>query len=170
MPKPDLSRVPEYYHRYINLVSEADLHKAFILHQQSLMNILMHLPAERWDYRYAPDKWTIKDLVQHIIDAERIFTYRALTIARNDSTPLPGFDEGNYVLAAEAHLRTPEDLLKELEVVQKASTLLFYSFNEQQLDRAGTANGNPVYVNGIGFIIIGHALHHVNILKERYGV
>ena len=170
MSKPDLSRVPQYYHNYIAKVEEPDLHKAFILHQQALMNVLMNLPAEKWDYKYAPEKWTIKELVQHIIDAERIFSYRALTFARQDANTLPGFDENNYVVASKADRRNPEDLLQELEVVQKASTLLFYSFTEDQLEAAGTASNSPIYVKAIGFIIIGHALHHVDILKERYGI
>ena len=170
MSKPDLSRVPQYYHKYIEKVEEPDLHKAFIIHQQALMNVLMNLPADKWGHRYAPDKWTIKELVQHIIDAERIFSYRALTFARLDTNALPGFDENGYVLSSEANGRNAEDLLQELEVVQKASTLLFYSFTDRQLEAAGTASGVPIYVKAIGFIIIGHALHHIDILKERYGV
>ena len=170
MSKPDLSRVPQFYHKYINKVTEPDLHKAFILHQQTLMNVLMNLPDEKWDYKYGVDKWTIKELVQHIIDAERIFSYRALRFARKDANSLPGFDENNYAVTSEANLRKPEELLQELEVVQKASTLLFYSFTDDQLDAFGTASGSSIYVKAIGFIIIGHALHHVDILKERYGV
>ena len=91
MANVELSRVPEYYHGYINRVTEKDLNKAFLNHQIDFVSFLNDIPAEQWDYRYDEGKWSIKEVVQHIIDAERIFCYRALCIARKDKTPLPGF-------------------------------------------------------------------------------
>src|SRR5205807_1491219 len=113
-------------------------------------------------------KWSIKEVVQHIIDAERIFSYRALTFARKDEGPLPGFDEEQFARESKASGRSKRDLLDELADVQKASRSLFRSFDEEQLINTGIANGKPIQVKAIGFIIIGHSLHHKNIISERY--
>ena len=168
MPKPDLSRIPQYYHNYINQVQGDNIPSIFTQHQQEPLAFLNTIPNEKWDYAYAEGKWSIKEMVQHIIDAERIFCYRALCFARKDKTSLPGFDENTYAQYSKANNRTKEDLLAELSIVQKGSAILFASFDEEQLNATGTANGKPIYVLGIGFIIVGHTLHHLNILKERY--
>jgi hypothetical protein len=168
MANVDLSRVPAYYHKYIALVSENDLKTALEKHQTDLINELKKMPLEKWDYRYADGKWTIKELVQHIIDAERIFCYRALRFSRKDTTELPGFDENGFAENSAAHKRTGEDLINELTTVQQSTAQLFSSFVEEQLDQTGTANGHAVYVKGIGYIVAGHAVHHKNILLERY--
>ena len=168
MPNVDLTRVPAYYHRYINQVKENELPDALAKHQEDLVRFLQTIPEEKWNYRYAEGKWSVKELVQHIIDAERVFAYRALRFARKDSTPLPGFDEGPYAAASKADKRTKKDLIDELSSVQKSTAQLFASFDEQQLNESGVASNNPVYVKGIGFIIVGHALHHMQVLQERY--
>ena len=168
MASVDLSRVPEYYHRYINHVTENDLSKAFRDHQTGLLSFLKNIPAENWDYRYAEGKWSIKELVQHVIDAERIFCYRALCIARKDKTSLPGFEENDYAKASKAGKRSKEDLLNELDTVQKSSAQLFSSFDEEMLEESGVSNGKSIYVKAIGAILIGHVLHHKNVLSERY--
>jgi uncharacterized damage-inducible protein DinB len=168
MAKPNLQRIPAYYHSYINNVKTDDLAAAFKQHQTDLTSFLTQLPDEKWNYRYAEGKWSVKEMVQHIIDTDRIFNYRALCIARGEQASLPGFDENSYAAASKAGRRTKEDLLEELRTVQASSALLFNSFDEEQLDRTGVANNNPTYVLGIGFILIGHALHHKNILQERY--
>ena len=168
MPQLDLTRVPVFYHRYINLVKEQDLSEAFIHHQKSLYSELNNIPDGKWDYRYEEGKWTIKEMVQHIIDAERIFCYRALNFARKDSHELPGFDENEFAAVSKADRRSKQDLLDELTTVQRSSMQLFESFDEEQLDQSGKANGNSIYVKAIGFIIVGHTLHHLNILNERY--
>jgi hypothetical protein len=168
MLRPDLSRIPAYYHNYISKVQKDDLKAVFADHLHELLNLLRSVPPEKWDYAYSEGKWTVKELIQHIIDAERIFCYRALCFARKDATPLPGFDENSYTLNAKASQRSKEDLLTELESVQRASATLFASFDEEQLDATGIANEKSIYVLGIGYIIAGHALHHMNILKERY--
>jgi hypothetical protein len=168
MPNVDLTRVPSYYHKYINKVDENELQDALKKSQAVFISTLRNIPTEKWDYRYAEDKWTVKELVQHIIDSERIFCFRALCFARKDKTPLPGFDENLYAKNCNASIRKGEELIEELISVQNSTFSLFTSFDQEQLDQSGVANNNPVYVKGIGFIIAGHANHHLDILKERY--
>jgi uncharacterized damage-inducible protein DinB len=164
----DLTRVPVYYHKYIAKVEETELSKAFIGHGKELAAILKDLPADKWNYRYAPGKWSIKELVQHLIDAERIFCYRALTFARKDKTALPGFEENDYATNSEADRRTPESLLNELQIVQQSTAALYNSFSEEQMEQSGKANDQSIYVRALGFIIIGHSIHHLSVMKERY--
>lgn len=168
MVNVELSRVPEYYHSYITHVMDDDLESAFQKHQVELVSFLKEIPKKKWNYRYAEGKWSIKELVQHIIDAERIFAYRALCISRNDQTPLPAFEENEYAVNSKADRRTKKDMLKELKTVQQSSALLFSSFDEEQLNQSGTMSGNPAYVKGIGYILVGHAVHHRKVLEERY--
>ena len=170
MPDVDFSRVPAFYHRYINLVPQHGISEALAYYPSAVQHFLRSIPEDRWPYRYAEGKWSIKEVVQHLIDAERIFSYRALRFARKDKTELPGFEENGYAAASEAGRRTSESLMAELATVQQSSVQLFGSFSEEQLEQGGKANGNAVYVRAIGFIIAGHALHHVAIIRERYGV
>jgi len=164
----DLSRVPEYYHKYVNLAIDNDIDTAFEKHQKELVSFLKSVPKKKWNYRYAEGKWSIKEVVQHIIDAERVFAYRALCFARKDETPLPSFDENLFAANSKAEDRTKKDLLKELEAVQKSSAQLFKSFDEEQLEQSGVASGKSVYVKGVAYILLGHSLHHKNILREKY--
>ena len=168
MPQPNLQQVPHFYHNYIKLVKQDNLNEAFAEHPNTLSNLLQGLPMEKWNYRYAEGKWSIKEMVQHMIDTERIFTYRALTIARKDKVQLPGFDENAYAANSNADHRQPDKLLLELKTVQQSVAQLFESFDEDQLASTGISNGNAISVNAIGFITVGHALHHKNILQERY--
>jgi uncharacterized damage-inducible protein DinB len=168
MANVDLKRVPKFYHNYISQVKEADLARAFQNHQTDFVSFLTNIPEDKWNYRYTEGKWSIKELVQHVIDAERIFCYRALRFSRKDKTELPGFEENDYAPASRADRRTKADLLEELKTVQKSSAQLFASFDEEQLNESGSANGSSVYVKAIGFIIVGHALHHKNVLSEKY--
>lgn len=168
MPPPDLSAVPAFYHDYIRLVGSASLDDAIHTHFESLTGLLGNLTEEAWNHAYAPGKWTIKEVVQHIIDAERIFTYRALCIARGEQTPLPGFDENRYAEASMAGSRTGADLLMELFAVGSATICLFRSFSERALAATGLANGAPISVQAIGYILCGHALHHTRIIEQRY--
>ena len=168
MSIPDLSRVPSFYHKYISLVKQDDLTNAFTQNQQDLLDLLASIPGENWDYSYAEGKWSIKELVQHLIDAERIFCYRALCFARKDNVALPGFDEKIYAMNCKANQRSKENLIQEMQVVQQSTAAMFNSFDEEQLQSSGIANNNSIYVSAIGFIITGHALHHKIILEERY--
>jgi len=168
MSHVDLSRVPEYYHKYINLAINDDLKTALEKHQTELLSFLKDIPKKKWNYRYAEGKWSIKEVIQHIIDAERVFTYRALCFARKDQTPLPGFDENIFAANSKADDRSKKDLLKELKTVQTSSVQLFDSFDDEQLDQPGVASEQPTYVKGLAYIVVGHALHHKKILEERY--
>lgn len=170
MADVDFSRVPAFTQAYIKLVTASTLSEAFKVHPTNLTAFLLTISEDKWMYRYAPEKWSVKEMVQHIIDAERIFAYRALCIARGDKTPLPGFEENAYAAASSADARAPESLLEELRTVQLSSAQLFNSFTPEALEREGTTNNSPNYVKGIGFTLIGHSLHHQHILKERYGL
>lgn len=166
--RPDLSRVANWFHNYINLVTEDELAEAFEKQSASFIRFLDTIPNDKYDYRYGDGKWTIKEVLQHIIDAERIFAYRALRFARKDKTPLPGFDENAYAESSKAASRSWDKLVEEFKVVRRSSELLFQSFDEDQLQADGISSNAPNYVLGLGFILIGHALHHQKILKERY--
>lgn len=168
MSNVDLSRVPDYFHQYINLVSDDDLKTAFDKHQTELVSFLKEIPKKKWHYRYAEGKWSIKEVVQHIIDAERIFAYRALCFSRKDQTPLPAFDENLFAANAKADTRSKKDLIKELKTVQESSAQLFNSMDEEQLEQPGIASGKPTYVKGVAYILLGHAQHHKKILEEKY--
>ncbi|HEX8460874.1 MAG TPA: DinB family protein, partial [Segetibacter sp.] len=113
-------------------------------------------------------KWSLKEMLLHITDTERIFSYRALRIARNDNTPLPGFDEKSFAVAGNADTRSWENLFEEFEAVRRSTDLLLASFTEEQLSLVGTTNNQPTSVGAICFVIYGHILHHINITKERY--
>lgn len=168
MPRPDLSRVPEWYHRYINQVQENELIEALEKQASSVIPFLENIPVVKRDYRYAEGKWNIKEVLQHIIDAERIFAYRALCFARKEATPLPGFDENSYADNSKAAKRDWNDLMEEFKIVRRSTQILFGSFDDEQMETTGTASGNLIYVMAIGFIIAGHLNHHVTIIKERY--
>lgn len=168
MPRPDLSRVPEFYHGYINTVKEDDLLAGLKSSTGNLFALLNSIPPKKHDYRYAEGKWTIKEVVQHMIDGERVFSYRALRFARKDDTPLPGFDENLFAQTAKADKRKWSDLLEEFAALRKASEAMFSSFDNEQLEQSGVASESPTYVLGIGYILAGHVNHHCGIIKERY--
>jgi uncharacterized damage-inducible protein DinB len=166
--RPDLSRVGEWYHGYIQKVPENEIMEAFSNQTASFRRFLESVPADKYDYRYAPDKWTIREVLQHVIDAERVFAYRALRFARFDHTPLHGFDENLFAENARAASRPWDRLVEEFKAVRRASELMFSSFDEEQLQANGTASGSPSYVLAVGYTLIGHALHHQQVTKERY--
>lgn len=126
------------------------------------------VPDEKWDYVYAPGKWTIKEILVHIIDDERIYAYRALRFGRGDSTGLPGFEQEDYVPYSRANQRSVKSILKEYTAVRKATLSLFKSFSEEDLLRKGTANNNVYSVRGLLYHLAGHELHHLEIIKEKY--
>ncbi|HMU47048.1 MAG TPA: DinB family protein [Chitinophagaceae bacterium] len=168
MPRPDLTRVPEFYHNYINQVPESDLMEAFANGTAAFIDFLGKIPPDKRDHRYAPGKWTIKEVVQHITDAERVFDYRALCFARKDPTPLPGFDENIFAENAMVDKRSWDDVLEEFKSVRRSSELLFASFDKDQLEASGISNNHSNYVMGFGFITVGHSLHHMKVIQERY--
>jgi hypothetical protein len=166
--KPQPEEFPAFYHRYVEQAEGRDMLEAMTIASVKLHTLLMDAPAELGDHRYAPGKWTVKDVLQHVIDGERIFGYRALRFARGDQQELPGYDEDAYAPAAHAERRTLAELLREHDVVREASLLLFRSFSPEMLQRGGIANGRPNTVRAIGWTIPGHAEHHTRILAERY--
>jgi hypothetical protein len=168
MKKSDINRFPEYFDRYINLVTDDTLSAAFETSEKQL-HALDKTVLERLDgKRYAPDKWTVKDIVQHVIDTERIFAYRALRFARNDNTALPGFDENLFANHTNANSRTINDLVDELHVVRHSTKLLFKGFDDDMLRRVGRCWNYETSVITLGFTSLGHQTHHLNVITERY--
>lgn len=157
---------------YANYINKAMFFKDIVAglktQEEEIVSFLKNIPLEKQDFRYAEGKWTIKDVLLHIIDVERIFSYRALRISRNDSTPIPGFEENDYVSFANANSRSFESLIEEYISVRKATISLFSSFTEEQYMRIGVASNNAVSVRALGYIILGHEKHHILVVEERY--
>lgn len=160
---------PMQYQRYIEQVSsEYTLQEELEISLHRFIKFVQNIPIDKFDFSYADGKWTIKEIIQHLIDAERIFAYRALRFARNDQTNLSSFDEDAYVLQSHASTRSIQDLLTEMAVVRQATLSLFKSLSEVELLRAGTSSNNRISVRALGFSIIGHQNHHQQIFIERY--
>lgn len=168
MPRPDLAKVPEYYHRYINQVKGTDLHTVITQQTPAMLRFLKNIAPAKRNYRYAKGKWTIKEVLQHMIDTERVFAYRALCFARKDKTALPSFDENLYGDNAKAAKRDWADMIEEFKTVRRSTEILFRSFDKEQMNTYGTASNNPFSVLAVGFIIVGHVNHHIGVIKERY--
>ncbi len=168
MPRPNPQDAAEFYHNYIKHAKGDSVNQVMNDFAAPLKEFYNSLPEEKAGYAYAPGKWTIKELLQHVIDAERIFAYRALCIARKDITPLPGFDENSYAEKSNANSRSIQSLKEEFNAVRNSTNLMLHSFNEDQLNTTGTASNKSITVNAIAFIIYGHLLHHKKILEERY--
>lgn len=168
-PQPD--EHSPYYSKYIALVPNDDLTIAAHLADQHHETVdALRKAKAKGDYAYGSDKWTVKEVVGHMCDAERIFAYRALRFARGDSTELPGFDENAYVPNSNAKARSMDDLLEELWSVRAATLSLAKQLPESALSRRGSANGTPVSVRALLYIIAGHERHHLGVLRERYGI
>lgn len=158
-----------YYAPILHTVSdEYSLLEELEISVHRLIKFVQNIPMDKFDYRYAEGKWTIKDILLHLIDAERIFAYRALRFARRDRTPLAGFDEDAYVISAGANQRNIQDLLSELATVRQATLALFKTFSDDDLLQIGQASGQPMSVRALGFVIIGHQNHHQKVFQERY--
>ena len=168
MKKSDIYPMPEYFDRYINLVADVELLQAFDKSIEQLHAIDKDFFTKLDHKRYAPEKWTVKDIIQHVIDSERVFAYRALRFARNDKTLLPSFDENNFAQHTTANLRTISSLLEELTVLRKANRLMYESFDDTMLLRSGKVWKYELSVLAMGFNIIGHQIHHLKVIDERY--
>lgn len=158
-----------YYARYIAKIPDITLRSALDESMAALLEYLTHVPEDRIDFAYAPGKWTVRECLQHIIDTERIFAYRALRIGRHDKTPLPGFEQDEYAAAADVSQRRFKDMIEEFRLIRQTSILLFNSFTAADLLRMGTMSGGNVSVRGLGFIICGHVFHHADLYQEKYG-
>ncbi len=164
----NMPELPLFYDRYIQKVADAPLMTAFENNQPSAIMTDLELLKAIGDQVYAPNKWTIKDIIQHIIDTERVLAYRALSIARFDNVALPGFDEETYAKNTQAYLRTLEDLMLEWEAVRNANVQMFSWFTKDSLFKTGSSNGIEISALALGFTIIGHALHHIKVIEDRY--
>jgi uncharacterized damage-inducible protein DinB len=157
-----------FFETYIKSLNNVILIEELEICLHDFIRFVQNIPMDKFDFRYEEGKWTIKEIIQHIIDAERIFAYRALRFSRNDKTALPGFEENDYVDNTNANKRSLQDLLTEMAVVRQATLSLYKSLSEEQLVRIGIASNNKISVRAIGFIIIGHQNHHQKIFEERY--
>ena len=168
MKRPEATEYAEYYANYISKVPGSDV--LGVLESQRLQMLQLFAGRSERDgsFRYAPGKWSVKEVLGHIADTERIFTYRALRIGRGDQTPLPGFEQDDYVKTGAFAERTLAELAEEFGAVRGASIVLFRSFKEEAWPRRGVANEKEVTVRALAFITAGHQIHHRAILEERY--
>jgi len=169
--RPNSDEYAPYYGTYISKVPDDGIDVVHHLMDQHHETVdALRKAKGKGDYAYAEGKWTVKDVIEHVCDAERVFAYRALRIARGDTTPLPGFEQDDYVKTAQAGRRTMDDLLDELWSVRAATLSLAKHLPKEALTLRGTASGNPVSVRALLYIIAGHERHHLMLLRERYGV
>ncbi len=168
MTKSDMPVLPQFFDRYINLADDIDVLDA--LEQTARFERLLPLKTLEalGDRVYAPGKWTGKDILQHIVDNERIMSYRALRFARNDQTTLPGYDENWFGQFSGASRRTLADLYNEYALARQSSLALFRSFDTEMLLRTGICFNQNISVLALGFVLVGHPIHHVNVIRERY--
>jgi len=166
--RPGIDEAPAYYERYVDIVSGGD---AYAFMEKQLENIPAYIKSiseSKSEFRYAPGKWSVKELISHITDCERVFSYRALTFARGESIALPGFDQDVWIKNIPFDLYSLADLAEEFETVRKGTLLVYKNLSEEALLRKGIANKNEVSVRAIAYITAGHAEHHLSILQSRY--
>jgi len=168
IPRPDASEHLPYYSKYVDRVPDGDLLQTLRDQLDETLALVRGLDESQGGHAYAPGKWSIRGVLNHVIDTERIFAYRALRIARGDMTPMEGFDENAYADHAGADSRTLADLADELEHVRLANIAFFRALRDDALTRRGTANGAEVSVRALAWIMAGHERHHVALLRERY--
>ncbi len=168
MTKPSPTTYPEYFQRYINQVKEDDLKLAFKNQMPAAEIFFQSISEEFSKKKYAEDKWTIKEVLQHIIDAERVFSYRALCFARKEQHILPSFDENGYALNSNANNRDWSELIEEFVATRKSTEYLFNSFTDDALNTIGKASDYTISVSAVGFVTVGHVTHHIRIIQERY--
>jgi hypothetical protein len=166
--RPGSNEFDPYFGTYVNAVTGEDALEALRRQRASSAELLAGVPESRAGHRYEPGKWTIREVVGHLSDAERVFAYRMLRIGRGDPTPLAGFDENLYVPAGQFERRSLRDVVAEFLVVRDATIALAGSLGEAELGRTGTASGKPVSARALAWIIAGHEAHHVRVLGERY--
>lgn len=157
-----------YYQPYIEVLGDVKLLPLLEAQLSNFPKFIQAIPGDRWHYRYGEGKWSIAEVLLHIIDAERVFQYRAMRMGRGDKTPLPGFDENAYVPESNAALRNQESIIEEYQAVRRASIALFRHFDNDTLLKKGLASDSAVSVGALGFLIAGHQKHHRNIIRERY--
>jgi hypothetical protein len=168
--RPDESEYAPFYAGYIAKVADVDVLELLERQSGHLRDLASAASPEQQEFRYAPGKWSVREVFGHLIDGERIFGYRAFRIGRGDQTPLPGFDENEYVAASGYHRQDLVSLADELALVRAANLAVLKALSEEDWRRIGTANGYPISVRALAFIMAGHVEHHVALLGERYGL
>ncbi|HEY0078915.1 MAG TPA: DinB family protein [Pyrinomonadaceae bacterium] len=166
--RPEAGEYGSYFEGYVSLVPEGDVVETLARQIEETLGLLRSLPESRGGERYEPGKWSIRELLGHMSDTERVFAYRALCIARGDTAPLPGMDQDVYVAGANFDARTLADLTDEFEQVRRATLALFRPMDETAWLRRGTANNNPFSVRALAHVCAGHELHHLRVLRDRY--
>lgn len=164
----NIEEVPAFYQNYVKQVMHLEMHQALATTRKDMDTLIVSIPGEKENFAYGPGKWTVKEVLCHIIDAERIFVYRALCFSRNDRTNLPAFDENAYVPESNSGHRTLQSIRTEMNNLRASSIDFFNSCTEEMLALKGTANNNRMSVQVLGYVVAGHAAHHLNILKQRY--
>jgi hypothetical protein len=170
MKRPSASEYAPAHAAYVTLVPEEDILSAMEQQSSAMQRVLSSLDEAKAAYRYGDGKWSIKEVIGHIADAERIIGYRALAVARGEEQPLPGFDENSYVANASFDDWKLGDLAEQYALVRRANIVFFKNLRAEAWDRRGTANAAPVSVRGLAYVIVGHERHHLQVLRERYGV
>lgn len=166
--RPEAGEFAPYYSTYINAVSGPDALPVLVAQRESTGRFLAAVPESRAGFRYAEGKWSFREVIGHLSDAERIFAYRLLRFARNDATPLSGFDENHYVPAGEFERRSLAEVAAEFAAVRESTLALLQGLSAEALLRRGPANGKEVSVRALAWIIAGHEAHHIRVLGERY--
>jgi hypothetical protein len=166
--RPQAGEYNSYYQRYIDLATEDDIVAALDAQSHETATLLGGISEEQAAHRYEPGKWSVKQLVGHVTDGERIFAYRALRIGRGDTTPLPGFEQEPYVVNAGSDDRTMSDLGEELAAVRRSNVMMLRALPAEAWGRTGTASDSPISVRALAFIMLGHERHHLRIVRERY--
>ncbi len=166
--KPEANEYAPYYGKYVELVPDGDIAATLRAQGEQTQALLRALTEAQGSHAYAPGKWTIKQVVGHMLDTERIFAYRTLCVGRNDKTPLPGFEQDDYVAGADFNARSLGSLLDEFAAVRQATVQLCQHFSAEEWQRRGTASENAISTRALAHIIAGHELYHVDILKTRY--
>lgn len=166
--KPKTEDYPHFFATYIDKITDEDLLITLEQNRISFQKFISGLTEEKMNYRYAEGKWTIKEMVLHIVDTERIMCYRALRFARKDSTNLSSFEENDFAANSFANNRSTASLLQEFDAVRNASLQLFKNLDESVLDFKGIANNKSISVRALGYTIAGHEMHHLGVLNQRY--
>lgn len=168
MNRPDITEYAEYYHKYIQVVPNGDISDILENQLNTAVELFSNISEEKSKYRYAPGKWSIREVLGHIIDAERVFSYRALRFSRGDQKPLQGFDENEYIRNSNYDKTNLLLLIEEFYGIRKSTIALFKSMSNDMWLKKGNASGYDVSVRGLAYIIVGHTEHHLEIIKERY--
>jgi hypothetical protein len=168
--RPTPGTYNDYFAKYINLVPDGDLRRLLPVIFDANYRLLKTIPADKETYRYASGKWTVRNAVGHVADTERVFSYRALCFARGDTTPLPSFDENGYALHAPYDAIPLDQVLGELMAVHASTILLFENLADDAWDRIGVSSTGPLSVRAAAYIIAGHEMHHMNVLRDKYQV